>query len=339
MSGIQTPFQLHLQSRNARFAGACVEHFGDPHGELAALRAGPTLHPLTQDGLLHISGPDAQSFLQSQLSNDVRELGPARAQLTTWCTSQGRMLATCIAWCEDDGYFLQLPLELVSKVRTRLQRYVLRARATLADASASRALLGLAGKGALEAVAAVFDAVPASPMQVVERAGARVILLHPGLYEVAVPAGQAPDLWDRLAQRARPAGSRGWDWHRIHACLPSITAATQDRFTPQMADQERLGAVSFGKGCYPGQEIVARSQYLGQVKRRLFRVHTEAGAMTAGQDILAEGSAVGTILNAEPAPGGGSDGLAVLQAEAAARALVLSETLAPLTVAAACHAT
>jgi folate-binding protein YgfZ len=338
MTSIETPFHLHLRSRNARFDGASVAHFGDPQGELAALIARPTLHPLTADGLLRVSGTDAQVFLQGQLSNDVRALGPARAQLTTWCTPQGRMLATFLAWREDGDYCLQLPLELADVVRVRLQRYVLRAQVTLADASASRALLGLAGPGAQDAVAALFDAVPAGPMQTVERAGARAIMLRAGLYQLVVPVEQAADAWDRAAQRARPVGTHGWDWHRIQVCLPTVTAATQDRFTPQMADQDTLGAVSFSKGCYPGQEIVARTQYLGQVKRRLFRVHAEAGAMSAGQDILSEGSVVGTLLNTAPAPGGGSDGLAVLQLDASGRALALRDGRSALTVAAACHA-
>jgi folate-binding protein YgfZ len=338
MTNIETPFHLHLHSRNARFAGAGVAHFGDAQGELAALSAGPTLHPLTTDGLLRVSGADAQAFLQGQLSNDIRALGPARAQLTTWCTPQGRMLATFLAWREDGDYWLQLPLELASTVHARLQRYVLRAQVTLADASASRALLGLAGPGAQDAVAALLDAVPTGPMQIVERAGARAVMLRAGLYQLVVPAEQSADAWDRIAQHARPAGTHGWDWHRIQACLPTITAATQDRFTPQMADQDRLGAVSFSKGCYPGQEIVARTQYLGQVKRRLFRVHAEASAMSAGQDILSGGSVVGTLLNAAPAPHGGSDGLAVLQLDASGRALALGEPRSALTVTAACHA-
>jgi folate-binding protein YgfZ len=338
MSGIETPFALHLQSRGARIAGACVEHFGNPQGELAALATGPTLHPITTDGLLRVSGADAQTFLQSQLSNDVRELSPARAQLTTWCTPQGRMLANAMAWREGEDYFLQLPLELVPGVRTRLQRYVLRARVVLDDASDSRALLGVAGHGAHDVLAKVIGAVPAAPMQAVEHEGVRITRLHRALYALTVPQAQAPGTWDELAHSARPAGTRAWDWHRIQACLPTITAVTQDRFTPQMADQERIGAVSFSKGCYPGQEIVARSQYLGHVKRRLFLVHCDA-VMTAGQDILAEGSTAGTILNAAPAPAGGSDALAVLQIEAAARPLTLYETRAPLTAVTACHPT
>jgi folate-binding protein YgfZ len=338
MSSVDS-FRTHLEAVGGQFSQAILAHWGDAEGERAALAGGVTLHACWGDGLLRASGADAQAFLQSQLSNDIRELDSARAQLTTWCTPQGRVLAILLAWREHDDYLLQIPHELVEPVRQRLQRFVLRSRVTLAEASAERIVIGIGGAGAHDTLAAVFTAVPSQPMHIAEAgSGVHVTMIRPQLYQVAVPRVEAARVWDVLAQRACPGTAAGWHWRRIHSCLPVVTVATQDRFVPQMLDLERIGAVSFSKGCYPGQEIVARSQYRGEVKRRLFRVHADIDAMTAGQDVLAQGAPAGAIVNAAPAPTGGWDALAVLQVEAAERgSLELAGSDAAVRVAAACH--
>jgi folate-binding protein YgfZ len=329
-------FRDHLAARGAVVEADTVAHFGDPHGERAVLAQAATVHPLGSDGLLRVDGADAQAFLQGQLTNDIRELEGPRSQLTTWCTPQGRVLASFTAWRTGAAYVLQLPLELLPAVRARLQRYVLRANVQLADATADAALIGVAGPAAADALAAIFRSPPRDLMQWTESDNARALMLRPGLYQLEVPAAHAPEVWDALARHARPSGSRGFDWHRIHACLPVITAATQDKFVPQMLDLEHLGAISFTKGCYPGQEIVARSQYLGQVKRRLFRIHSESEALAPGQELLSSGSPAGTVVNAALAPGGGCEALAVVQIEAAAGALALPDGSA-VAVIGTCH--
>jgi folate-binding protein YgfZ len=147
------------------------------------------------------------------------------------------------------------------------------------------------------------------------------ICLGSELYEVVVFGDGAPATWDRLSGLARPSGSRWWRWRLIQAGLPVITGATQELFVPQMANMAALGAVSFDKGCYPGQEIVARAQYRGQVKRRLVHLHAQAGAPQPGQALFAPpaAAAVGTVVNAAPAPAGGFDLLAVVQDDSARR--------------------
>jgi folate-binding protein YgfZ len=332
-------FDVHLDSHRARFDEGLVIHFGDPQGERASLGRVPTVHPLAADGVLRVTGPDAAGFLQGQFTNDIRELDDARAQLTTWCTPQGRVLATFLAWREQDDYLLQLPRDLLQPVRTRLQRYILRARVQISDASPALALIGVAGPDAHSALSAALGTAPEGPMQVIEAGdGVRVLALRPGLHQIAATIDRAAAAWDAIAARARPCGTPGWDWHRIQRCLPTVTAATQERFVPQMLDLEHSGGVSFSKGCYPGQEIVARSQYLGEVKRRLFRVTTDTHSLASGAEVSAEGAPVGMVVNAAPAPHGGWDALAVLQIEAAARgSLALAGTATPLTLSGACH--
>jgi tRNA-modifying protein YgfZ len=187
-------------------------------------------------------------------------------------------------------------------------------------------LLGVAGPGATEALTEVFGRIPDRPMQTL-RTSDDATLIHLGhsLYQLALPPQAAPDCWDRLARLAAPVGGLGWQWRLIQAGIPTITRATQDQFVPQMADMERVGAVSFHKGCYPGQEIVARAQYRGQVKRRLFRLHAQTDLAHAGQAVFRadDTATVGTVLNAAPAPGGGSDLLAVLLLDAADSTLTL----------------
>jgi folate-binding protein YgfZ len=315
----------HLRQRGAHFDAAEVAHFGHPDDERAAVANGATLHALTDDAMLEVTGEDAHTFLQGQLSNDVDALNATRAQLSTYCTPQGRMLASLLVWRRADAFLLQLPAELAAPVRSRLQKYVLRAKVKLVDVSARCAVLGLAGVGAGRILEAALGAAPAERMDKVDFEWGSVICLGSELYEVIVSGDSASGHWDRLAGLARPSGTRWWRWRLIQAGLPVITAATQELFVPQMANMHALGAVSFDKGCYPGQEIVARAQYRGQIKRRLLRLHAAAGAPQPGQALFAPpaAGAVGTVVNAAPAPAGGFDALGVVQDESSGRGTTL----------------
>jgi tRNA-modifying protein YgfZ len=296
-----------------------VLHFDDPAAELAALSAAPTVHPLPDWSILRASGRDAGAFLQSQLSNDIGMLDASRAQLSTYCTAQGRMLATLLLWRHGDDYYLRLPGDIAPGVAAKLRRYVLRAAVALEDCPLQLRLLGLGGPGASAALAGLVD-IPEGAMAMSSSPEGTVIRLHEQeLFEIAVPVRHWSKVWNHLASFARPAGADAWTWRLIDAGLPVITAATQEQFVPQMANLEQLGAVSFDKGCYPGQEIVARAQYRGEVKRRLFRLHADDTRPAAGQPIFepARDTPCGTVVQAAAAPGGGFDLLAVVATSAA----------------------
>jgi tRNA-modifying protein YgfZ len=313
-------FEAELRERGAVLSGSQVMYFADREAELAALPQAPTIHPLFTEGLLRVSGTDAEAFLQGQLTNDVRELDGNRSQLTVYCTPQGRMLASLLAWRDGDSYLLQLPRELCDGIRTRLQRYVLRARVKLVDETTSKSLIGMGGPGSSSLISELFGKAPTEPMAKITVDDTTIMGLGPDLFELVIDASLAISLWDRLAQHARPAGTPAWQWRLIGAPIPVITLATQEQFVPQMANLEQLGAVNFTKGCYPGQEIVARSQYRGEVKRRLFRWHVEAEAPAPGQPIYsaeAPAQAVGVVVNAAPTPTGGYDILAVVRIDQA----------------------
>ncbi|HZR01893.1 MAG TPA: folate-binding protein, partial [Burkholderiales bacterium] len=150
---------------------------------------------------------------------------------------------------------------------------------------------------------------------------------------LALRGENAPAVWDALARWGQPYPTAEWDLRMIEAGLPMVTAATQDQFVPQMLNLEKLGAVSFDKGCYPGQEIVARSQYRGEVKRRLFRLRLPQGRVAPGEEIFADGIAqsAGSVINAA-AQGEGAALLAVLRLEAVDRPLHLRTPDGPVLV-------
>ena len=307
-----------LLERGARMQADAIEHFGDAAAELRAARDGGIVVPLIHLGLLECSGEDAQAFLHGQLSNDVKGLTPARSEYAGYCSAKGRMLANFLLWQEERTYYLQLARALLPAMQKRLGMFVLRAKVKFADASASRPVLGLAGRGAADALRAWFPALPQRPHEVVHDAhNGSLIALPGGRFQLIANPESATRLWDALADKLTPAGTCCWEWLEIRNGIPWITAATQEQFVPQMANMELIGAVDFQKGCYPGQEIVARTQYLGQLKRRMVLAHGAGGTPPQAGDALysddLDGQASGMVVNAQTAPDGGYDLLAVVQ--------------------------
>jgi folate-binding protein YgfZ len=238
---------------------------------------------LSRYGVLSVSGADARAFLHAQLTNDIENLPPERAALAGWCSAKGRLLATFLVIPATQGYLLQLARDLAPAVAKRLSMFILRSKVKIADESDAWTQLG------------VWDADwNASEIQ---WEGQRV----------TVPVG------DKRFLRLEPSASASlacegnedtWYAQEIRAGRPLITAATQDQFVPQMVNLETIGGVDFRKGCYPGQEIVARAQYRGQVKRRMVRLPAPDGARLApGQEFnggVVVDSAGGEVLAVMP---------------------------------------
>ena len=318
-------WQDFLRARQACIEAGALNHFGDAAAELRAARDGGIVAPLTHLGLLECSGEDAQTFLHGQLSNDVKQLTPGRSEYAGYCSAKGRLLANFLLWPEDRAYCLQLARALLPAMQKRLGMFVLRAKVQLADASESRPVLGLAGKAAADALRELFPALPQQTHQVVhDPANGTLIALPGGRFELIAELESAKRLWDKLAAALTPVGTPCWEWLEIRNGIPLITPATQEQFVPQMANMELIGAVNFQKGCYPGQEIVARTQYLGQLKRRMVLAHMagarppQAGDALFSSDLDAQAS--GMVVNAQAAPEGGYDLLAVVQTAGIAQA-------------------
>jgi tRNA-modifying protein YgfZ len=310
-----------LESTEAVFSAEVSEisSFGDAAGELQAAGHQTVIVPLTHLALIEAAGDEAKSFLHSQFTSDVNHLADSQAQHAGWCSAKGRMQASFVLWHAAEKYHLTLATDLLEATLKRLKMFVLRAKVTL-SAEDEQVLLGLSGPQAGEALASSGLPVPQAALQIGVKDGCTVLHLDAGRFMVAAPAAAAPALWQKLTVKARPAGTPAWRWLDVQAAFPLVTLATKEEFVPQMADFEKIGGISFHKGCYPGQEIVARTQYLGKVKRHLYRISSGV-PLQAGDDLYSPENpdqASGKVMTAAPAPNGGFAALAVVQSNFAA---------------------
>jgi folate-binding protein YgfZ len=309
-----------LHARGVLFEAGVVRHFGDAAAERAAAEEGDVMADLSHLGLIGVTGEDAQAFLQAQLSCDIKGLGREASSLGAYCSPKGRMLANFLVWPEGGGYCLALSRSIVGPTAKRLGMFVLRSKVVVADRTGERILIGAAGAAAERTLHAALGNVPTRPQGVSHGDRATVIRLASNRFLVAADPGRAVSLWTTLSGKLRPVGTPCWEWLDIAAGIPLVTARTQDEFVPQMANLELLGGVSFQKGCYPGQEVVARTQYLGKAKRRLFLARVEGAEPRSGDLLYSEDlgdQASGMVVNAALAPGGGHDVLAVVHATSA----------------------
>ncbi len=215
---------------------------------------------LSRYGILSVTGTDARDFLHAQLTNDIANLPADRAALAGWCTAKGRLLASMLVIPAPTGFLLQLARDLAPAVAKRLSMYVLRSKVKVSDESDVWVQYGFWNAG-VPRVSWEGDTV-------------------------TVPVGDLRHLKiGKALSQACSGAEEAWTLQEIRAGRPLITAATQDKFVPQMVNFEALGGIDFQKGCYPGQEIVARAQYRGEVKRRMVRLPAPAGAeLRPGQE-------------------------------------------------------
>lgn len=306
-------WQNFLTSRSARFEAGEAGDFGDAQAELKAAASDTVLAPLMQFGVIRASGEDAAGFLHNLFSNDVQHLGRERAERCGFCSPKGRLLADFLIWREGQDYLLQLSADILPGMLKKLGMYVLRSKVKLSDASEDLVLLGIAGSGTAAAIKALGVDNPPTQYDVVRFGGGAAIRLDERRTQLAVHADAAERVWGLLAPLARPVGTPAWRWLEIEAGIPHITLATQEEFVPQMANLELIGGVSFTKGCYPGQEVVARTKYLGKVKRRTYRAHLDDSCPHPGTDLFSPelpDQSCGKVIEAAPSPAGGCELLA-----------------------------
>ncbi|MDI1238203.1 MAG: folate-binding protein [Polaromonas sp.] len=270
---------------------------------------------LTHLGLIRVAGEEAAKFLQGQLTQDVALLGLSEARLAAFCNAKGRMQASFIVFKRSEGEILLVcSRDILAATLKRLSMFVLRAKARLSDATADYTLCGLAG-GAIETIA--VDAHPAWAKLNFD--AANLVFLYPG-------AGQPRALWCAPAGTPVPAGEAlslaHWHWLEVQSGIAMITQPIFEAFVPQMLNYESVGGVSFKKGCYPGQEIVARSQFRGTLKRRAHVAHTN-GTPQVGQEVFHAADSeqpCGLVAACAPHPAAGFDLIVSLQTAAAADA-------------------
>ena len=275
---------------------------------------------LTHSGVLSFDGPDAKAFLQGQLTNDINAITGTRSQYAGYCTPKGRLLASMLLWLHDGAYHILLPRALCEPVRKRLSMYILRAKVKAADVSEDYVLFGLAGTQAAALTASLAASAPAAIHDVVHGQGVSALMLPVQRFLIVAKRSQAARVEAALADAATESPATLWDALDIEAGIPSVVTATQEQFVPQTVNFDLIGAVSFDKGCYPGQEIVARTHYLGKVKQRMVRARITANvtlsAPTAGDKLYVDAfgdQASGMIVAATAADNGTYDVLAVVQ--------------------------
>lgn len=314
---------------NFRAGSDVVDDFGNRDAELQAAASGGAVADLSHLTLLSVRGADATTFLHGQFSCDVAGLPAGRATYGSYCTAKGRMLATFLLWPQADGLRLLLPKLIAPAIQKRLKMYVLRAKVVIDDLSESTALIGCVGPSCTTAAEGLGITLPADAMQVSEGGDTSAVtttaVAIPGnRWILSLPAERAAAVWRPLATMLRPIGAPAWAWTDIRNGVPHLVPPTQEQFVPQMANLEAIGGVSFKKGCYPGQEIVARTQYLGKTKRRMYLAHA-ASVAAAGDPVYSDdvaGQSNGMVVDAQAAPGGGFDFLVVVQTDSAAQSRV-----------------
>lgn len=311
-------WQQFLQQHHAIIRDGAVVHYGEQTLELEHTGTNTIMADLSHQGLIGFSGEDAQTFLQSQLTCDVNEVYPHKAQYGSYCTPKGRILANFLLWQKEDDFLISLPASLCAAILKRLSMFVLRAKVKVIDCSNRWIRIGIAGKQAAGLIEEILETkFPGQPLDIIHKAQTSIICHAPNRFELITPIANAAKLWERLSKQAKPAGKDCWDLLNIQAGIPVILPDTQEQFLPQMVNLDILGGVSFKKGCYPGQEIVARTKYLGKLKRRMVLAHVASTTpVTPGDDLFSIETAeqsCGKVVNAAPSLNGGYEVLAVIQ--------------------------
>lgn len=270
MSSPANSWHAYLTSQGAQFNAAGEASF-------PAATANAQLFDLSSSGLIAISGADSQTFLQGQVTNDIKLLAQG-AQFNGYCTPKGRLLALFYSFSLEDVIYLQCPRALIPDLVKRLRMYVLRSKVVVEDASERLFAFGLTSSN----LATLIEHLPNIPHQLAHTKDGTVIRLADAASQqralLLVNSEQAQATWQSLSAIFTPGNNTQWEALEIQAGIPQVYASTKEQFVPQMVNLDALNGINFKKGCYTGQEIVARTHYLGKVKRRTLLAQLPAGA-------------------------------------------------------------
>lgn len=311
-------WRTYLNSQNGQFdEQGQLQDFGQPVQEQQQVLQTTVLADLSHYALVQASGKDASQFLQGQFTNDMREVNDTRSQVSSWCSPKGRILVNFRLFKRNDAYYLLLPIDCLAATLKRLQMYVLRSDVKLVDVSDSLVRLGVSGDQSAQLLQMGLGIELPNEDNGCVTVGDVTVLKIAGIMPRYLVIGEPDVLQTFCQQQSMPfVGVKAWGLLDILTGYPQITAATADMFVPQMVNFELIGGVNFKKGCYAGQEIVARLQYLGNLKQRMYlgRIQTDS-APAAGAFLYVAGQeqSIGQLVSAQPHPQGGYAALAVLQ--------------------------
>ena len=308
-----------LESQNAQFdESGKISTFGQAELERFLIKHGPVLTSLTHQALLKVSGSEAQTFLQAQLTSDIKDVSENKAQLSSYCDPKGNVLAIFMVFKYQGDFYLSFDASLAESIQKRLQMFILRSDVQLENVSNSLIQIGFAGEFAdldiqrrLDTkVKAVFEA----DMSKDETMQNVLIVKVPGPYHKYAlfgPAEQMITVWQNLRVNCDLTNNYDWQLLDIAAAVPNITAENSGQFTAQFLNLDKFDAINFKKGCFPGQEIIARIHYRGKITKRMLRIRLEEEVNLQAGDTLKLLDPQGKthkldVINCRPAIFGGS---------------------------------
>jgi hypothetical protein len=292
---------------------------------------------LSYKGLICVCGTDAVAFLQGQLSTDIEQLTPGISQLSSWSNAKGRVVSLLRLFRRGEHINLALAASLKSTVLKRLSLYVLRSKVKLADAGDGISTLGLVGEGAAALLAQAGIPIPGLANDLTGAGDIQAIRLHGAMPRYMIFGGtEAIRKLKRVWETATLPGTEDlWALHKIIAGEPTVFAETSEHFVAQMLDLDKLGGIDFKKGCYIGQEVIARTHYRGGVKRHLVRAESRTDMrIKPGADIRALGqdAPVAEVVDAQLDASGLWQMLMVIQDDARESKLIHAASGAPVTL-------
>lgn len=308
-----------LENTGAEIENNHVVSFGNPTQEQHIIHTGLIMCDLSHQGLISVDGEDGSNFLQGQLTNDIRDVSEQHSQLSAYCTHKGRMLANFRVFKRHDSFYLRLPLNMLEPTLKRISMFILMSKVSIRNSSDSLVGIGVSGPKADTFLGDLITSIPVEADNATQSNGYTVIKVagrHPR-YEIYGDLTPMTKLWEKLDVHAAPVGAGPWESLDIQAGIPTIYPETSEAFVPQMTNMQAINGVSFQKGCYTGQEVVARMQYLGKAKRRMYRVDIETNDPVKPGDKLfsassESGQGTGQIVSAQPEADGGYSALAVI---------------------------
>ncbi len=323
-----------LQQAGAVLMANRVSHFDRPESELRSALDGDFRCDLSHWGSIAAVGPDSESFLQGQLTCDVRQVTPERSLVGAYCNPKGRALASVRLFRHGGDLYLKLPRELLESTLERLRKYLLRAKVTLEDVGDTQVGIGVAGPNATTRLTEILGGIPTAVNGVIqattpELAGITLIRL-PGptpRLELHGAMRAIQTVWTALGSAFAPVGAEPWRLLDILAGIPTIYPETAEAFVPQMFNLQLLAGVSFQKGCYTGQEVVARTHHLGKLKRRMYLARVDSPNPPQPGDPLFSpqtdaSQSAGRLIDAARHPDGGYAVLAAALIECAERGVL-----------------
>ncbi len=320
---MNTEWEKFLLNHNAIIENNCVKNFGLSYDEEQTAYSNIVLADLSHYALIEANGDDVVDFFQGQFTNDIKLVSEQVGQLSAYCNPKGRILASFRIFKRQQNYYLSLRSDICDATLKRLRMFVMRSKVVLTDKSDEFSRIGIAGVNATDKLAAIFTNCPVKADESVTENDITIIKIAGTVprYEAHGPISKIQELWQSLQSDATMIGENSWNLLTIRAGIPEIVTETVEAFVPQMVNLQAINSLSFTKGCYPGQEVVARMHYLGKLKRRLFIASLDSDTLpSAGQAVLTSDESeqkVGQIVTASWSADNKIEVLAVLQIEKA----------------------